>query len=139
MIGTGQNTNDQGAQSVLVVGGEEKSLVAAALRGGGFAIDTTSDGLKAFEQIHEHVPGLIVVDCASADEGIEVCRRLKENMAAREIPMIFMAAAGDHASVRGALNAGARDFVFKPFEAEELLARVRLNLELANALQEVRR
>jgi two-component system, sensor histidine kinase and response regulator len=68
-----------------------------------------------------------------------VCRRLKENMSAREIPMIFVAAAGDHASVQAALNVGARDFIFKPFEAEELLARVRLNLELANAIREVRR
>jgi two-component system, sensor histidine kinase and response regulator len=139
MIGIGQNKDDQGAPVVLVVHGGEKSPAAEALWGGGFSTDTTSNGLTAFEQIRERTPGLIVVECASPAEGIEVCRRLKENMAAREIPMIFVAAAGDHASVQAALNVGARDFVFKPFEAEELLARVRLNLELANAIQEVRR
>lgn len=139
MIGTGQNTNGQEMELVLVVGAGEHSLPAEALRSGGFATDTASDGLNAFERIHEHVPALIVVDCTSAEEGIEVCRRLKENMAAREIPMVFVAADGDHAGVQAALNVGARDFLFKPFAAEELLARVRLNLELANALQEVRR
>lgn len=139
MIGTGQNKSDQGAPVVLVVEGGEQSRVAEALREGGFATDTTSDGLKAFEQIHEHVPALIVVDCASSQEGIEVCRRLKENMAAREIPVIFVAAAGDAASVKGSRAAGANDYIFKPFDAENLLARVRLNLDLANALQELRR
>src|SRR5688572_1964157 len=99
MIGTGQNKSDQGAPVVLVVEAGEQSRVVETLREGGFAADTTSDGLKAFEQIHEHVPALIVVDCASSQEGIEVCRRLKENMAAREIPVIFVAATGDSESV----------------------------------------
>jgi two-component system, sensor histidine kinase and response regulator len=139
MSGTGQNKSDQGSPVVLVVEAAGQSRVAEALRGGGFATDSTSDGLKAFERIHEQVPALIVVDCASSAEGIEVCRRLKENMAAREIPVVFVAASGDHASVKGALAAGANDYVFEPFEAEELLGRVRLNLELGNALQEVRR
>jgi two-component system, sensor histidine kinase and response regulator len=139
MIGTGQNKSDQGAAVVLVVEGGEHSRVAETLRGGGFATDTASDGLKAFEQIHEHVPALIVVDGASSQEGIEVCRRLKENMAAREIPVIFVAATGDSASVKAARAAGANDYILKPFEAEDLLARVRLNLDLANALQELRR
>src|SRR4051812_35877357 len=101
MIGTGQNKSDQGTAVVLVVAGEQ-SRIAEMLRGGGFAADTTADGLKAFEQIHEHVPALIVVDCASSQEGIEVCRRLKENMAARDIPVIFVAAAGDGVSVKAA-------------------------------------
>ncbi|HUS33778.1 MAG TPA: HAMP domain-containing sensor histidine kinase [Verrucomicrobiae bacterium] len=138
MIGTGQNKSDQGETVVLVVGGEQ-SRVAEALREGGFAVDMTSDGLKAFEQIHEHVPAVIVVDCASSQEGIEVCRRLKENMAARDIPVIFVARSGDGASVKGARAAGANDHFFTPFDAEDLLARVRLNLDLVNALQELRR
>jgi DNA-binding response OmpR family regulator len=78
MIGIGQNKDDQGAPVVLVVHGGEKSPAAEALWGGGFSTDTTSNGLTAFEQIRERTPGLIVVECASPAEGIEVCRRLKE-------------------------------------------------------------
>src|SRR5688500_20320385 len=93
MSGTGHK-DDPGARVLVVEGGREKSNATDMLLAGGFAVSTAPDGLKAFEEIGENAPGLSLVDCASGEEGIEVCRRLKENMAAREMPMASGAAPG---------------------------------------------
>ena len=140
MSGTGQNINETRDPLVLIVGAEgDKSAAAEMLRAGGFVVSTARDGLNAFEEIGATHPDLILVDCASADEGIQVCLRLKQNMAAREIPMIFVAAESQRSRFGAALEAGASDVVLKPFMKEALLLRARLNLELAHARQEIRR
>ena len=94
---------------ILVVQGGQSSDATEKLRSAGFAIATSADGLQAFEQIHQTRPDLIFLDCATADEAIEVCRRLKENMAAREIPMIFCASTAERSKVFAALQSGASD------------------------------
>ena len=140
MSGTGQTNNDTKEPLVLIVGVEgDKAAAADMLRCGGFAVSVAADGLKAFEKIGSNPPDLILVDCASAEDGIEVCRRLKQNMAAREIPMIFVASEGERSRIATALEAGASDVVLKPFMKEALLLRARLNLELAYSRQEIRR
>ena len=140
MSGAGQIKNDTNEPLVLIVGVEgEKSVAAGMLRCGGFVVSVAADGLKAFEEIRANPPEIILVDCASAEDGIEVCRRLKQNMAAREIPMIFAANEGERFRIAAALEAGASDVVLKPFMKEALLLRAGLNLELAQARQEIRR
>src|SRR5947207_3345095 len=117
MSGTGQNKDDRAEGMILVVeAGREGSQTSEFLREAGFQIKAAADGLKAFEEIRDMIPDVIIVDSPKAEEGIEVCRRLKENMAGREIPLLFIAAQDDRAHVSAALQAGAMDFLVKPIE-----------------------
>jgi two-component system sensor histidine kinase/response regulator len=139
MNGASQSGEQAGGLILVVEGGRECSRTSEFLRAAGFTVAVVTDGLRAFEEIHEKNPELIVVDCAPAADGIEACRRLKENMAAREAPMLFVAASEERASIAAALNAGAVDYLLRPFDDRELLGRVRLNMELSRARQELRR
>jgi len=138
MSGTGQDKNDRAEPLILLVGGEANTDFATILRREGFLVKTAANGLKAFEEIGGNSPDLIIVDSPSAADSIESCRRLKENMAARETPVIFACDNNERACVLEALKVGAGDFVLKPLEPAELTARVRLNLDLAKARQEAR-
>lgn len=136
-IGTAQDNKERTQPMILVVRCGAISETEAMLRSAGFEVIATADGLSAFEQIGNGAPDLIVIDCDA--EGIEVCRRLKENMAARDIPMIYVGAKDDRVRVTAALQSGASDYIVRPFAGEELISRSKLNLELANAKQEARR
>ena len=136
-VGIAQENKERAQPMVLVVRCGAISETEGILSSAGFEVIATADGLTAFEQIGNGAPDLIVIDCDV--EGIEVCRRLKENMAARDIPMIYVGAEGDKARVTTALQAGASDYIVRPFAAEEMIARAKLNLELSKARQEARR
>lgn len=139
MSGTVQSKIENG--KVLVVQPSRQSPdVAELLRREGFSVSEATHEFKAFEEIPSAHPDVIVVDYPAATEGIDVCRRLKDHMAAREIPTIFIAGPADCAKVAAALHeVGAPDCLVRPFEGEELLARVRVNFELSKARQELRR
>jgi two-component system, sensor histidine kinase and response regulator len=140
MSGTAQDKRDRAEPLLLVVeGGGGEAQITDLLRKAGFSVSAATDGLNAFEAIKSNAPDLILIDSFSAAEGIEVCRRLKENMAARDLRIIFVCAISQRDCVGAALQAGANDFVFKPTSSSELSARVRLNLELAKARHEIQR
>jgi two-component system sensor histidine kinase/response regulator len=141
MSGAAQHKSEGSEPLVLIVQDKPQEAESGGiLRAAGFFVAIAYDGLKAFEQIGEKRPDLILIDYASAAEGIEVWRRLKENMTAREIPMILAASPGECARVAEVFcEAAAPDSLIRPFQAEELLARVRVNLELSKARQELRR
>lgn len=91
----------------------------------GYVVDAVSRGDVGLAQAVESPPDLIVLDIMLPDmDGFEVCRRLKETPALREIPVIILSARGAELDrVRG-LELGADDYVTKPFSLMELLARV---------------
>ena len=64
-------------------------------------------------------------------DGFEVCRRLKQRADSRDIPVIFLSGSGELADRLEGFRLGAVDFISKPFQREELLARVRTHVELA--------
>src|SRR4051812_41727628 len=137
MSGIAQESRETGNALVLALRDSGNSDVDGMLSVGGFEVIPVEDGSKAFEQIGGRTPEIIIV--AAGEEGIEVCRRLKENMTAREAPIVFIAGEAERSCVSGALDCGAADYLVRPFGAGELIARVRLNLELARARQELRR
>ncbi|HBB33768.1 MAG TPA: hybrid sensor histidine kinase/response regulator, partial [Cyanobacteria bacterium UBA9273] len=101
------------------------------LHHGGFEIAVAMDGLTAIEQIEYEPPALILLDIKMPGiDGFETCRRLKENPATRDIPVIFMTALADTVDKVKGLNLGAVDYIIKPFQQEEVLARVRVHLKL---------
>ena len=99
-----------------------------------------TEGRDAQEQADRFQPALILLDIVMPEmDGYEVCRRLKENAATSDIPVIFLTACTDTEDVVQGFTLGAVDYVTKPFRASELLARVSTHLQLRQARLEVSR
>jgi DNA-binding NtrC family response regulator len=100
----------------------------------GYRVRPASDGALALKSIAAKNPDLILLDVSMPDmDGYEVCRRLKADEQSSRIPVIFISAFGDtHQKVTG-FEAGGVDYITKPLEAEEVLARVRTHLQLRRA------
>ena len=119
------------AARILIVDDEPSILATMAplLRGRGYEVATATTGHAAIEAVDRQPPQLVVLDLGLPDlDGIEVCRRLREG---RAIPIIVLSARGAERDKVAALDAGADDYVTKPFGSEELLARVRAALRRA--------
>jgi len=111
------------------------TLLVEALKGEyklGFALD----GAGALKFAREREPDLILLDVMMAGmDGYEVCRRLQADPQTRAIPVIFLTALDQTANKAAGFEAGAVDYVTKPFEMAEVRARVRTHLELKLARQ----
>jgi len=119
---------------VLIVDDEPSILAAMAplLQSRGYAVSTATTGHAALDAVDRHAIDLIVLDLGLPDlDGIEVCRRLREG---RSTPIIVLSARQAEGDKVAALDAGADDYVTKPFSAEELLARVRAALRRGEAV-----
>ena len=95
-------------------------------------------GMAALDIAKKTLPGLILLDIMMPGiDGFEVCRRLKADPATREIPVIFLSALNDTADKVKGLQLGAVDYVPKPFQPEEVIARVNTHLTLHRLTREV--
>ncbi|MGI0486185.1 sensor histidine kinase [Pantanalinema rosaneae CENA516] len=118
---------------VLVVDDNPTNLevLSNALADFGYETAVALDGESAIEQINYDPPDLILLDVMMPGmDGFETCQRLKANPATQEIPVIFMTALSDSSDKVRGLNLGAVDYITKPFQQEEVLARVKLHLKL---------
>jgi len=98
----------------------------------GYAVRPASSGEQALASVFTELPELILLDVKMPGmDGFEVCRRLKADPAAREIPVLFLSASTDLEERVKGFELGATDFIAKPFQRDELLARVRTHLELS--------
>ncbi|MBP2157948.1 MULTISPECIES: bifunctional diguanylate cyclase/phosphodiesterase [Asticcacaulis] len=105
----------------------------------GYEVLVALGGLEALERIGYVQPDLVLLDIMMPDlDGFETCRRLKQQDHMRDVPVIFMTALTDVDSKVKAFGAGGVDYVSKPFQVEELLARVRTHLALREAQQGLR-
>ena len=110
---------------------ESRQLLVDILKAEGYEVRPADDGQLALASIMAQPPDLILLDIRMPDmDGFEVCRRLKSRAATEEIPVIFISASGELEEKVEGLRLGAVDYVTKPFQREELLARVRTHLEL---------
>jgi two-component system KDP operon response regulator KdpE len=119
--------------SVLVVDDERHVLEAlrAALEGRGYQVQTASSGSLALEAVSGQPPDVVLLDLAMPTmDGVEVCRRLRTWS---QVPIVVLSARSDERHKVLALDAGADDFVSKPFSIEELLARIRAALRREQA------
>lgn len=118
---------------VLVVDDQERNLqmVKKMLTNDGYRVITTSSGDKAIEAIGSHWPDLILLDVVMPEmDGFEVCEQIKNNPATQNIPIIFLSGDTGHQSVMKGFAKGGIDYISKPFNKSELLARVRTHVEL---------
>lgn len=132
---------DAGPASILVVDDQAPNiqLVGTVLGRLGHEITPAFDGETALKRIALRPPDLILLDVLMPMmDGYEVCRRLKENPDWQDIPVIFLSAADDKDLIVRALNAGGVDYITKPFNQAELVSRVRTQLALKNARDQLR-
>ncbi|MDD1621857.1 MAG: response regulator, partial [Methylococcaceae bacterium] len=119
--------------TLLVVDDTSASLklIKDILSAADYKVLTANAGELALRALADHRPDLILLDVRMPDmDGFEVCRRLKDNPKTRDIPVIFLSAVTDLDEKVEGFKLGAVDFISKPFQRDELLARVRTHLQL---------
>jgi adenylate cyclase len=105
--------------------------VSAILREQSYLVNVATSGPQALELLERVRPDLILLDVMMPGiDGFETCRRIKASTIWREIPIIFLTAKTETADIVRGFEVGAVDYVSKPFNAHELLARVRTHLAL---------
>jgi sigma-B regulation protein RsbU (phosphoserine phosphatase) len=110
------------------------------LDGTGHRILVATNGKSAIEIAHRTHPDLILLDVMMPEiDGFEVCRRIKSDASTQDIAIIFLSALGELESKVAGLQLGAVDYITKPIQAEEVLARVSNHLALRHLEREVRK
>lgn len=131
--------------SILIVDdtASQRFLLSAILKAAGYAnLITASSAMEAFERLGMNDSGtlssavdLILMDISMPQiDGLEACRRIKADLAAQDIPIIMITASTDEADLQLAFDAGAMDYLNKPPNKTELLARVRSALRLKHEM-----
>lgn len=118
---------------ILVVDDESQitRVLRTSLSAHGYDIRVANDGETALEIMKDWSADLVITDLAMPNmDGLELCRRLRAKI---QIPIIVLSVRGEERTKVQALDAGADDYVTKPFGIEELLARVRANLRRTRA------
>lgn len=116
-------------QTIVVVEDEEKlaRFIEMELKYEGYEVSVAIDGLTGLTQIRSTEPDLVILDWMMPGmTGLEVCRRLRQTGA--KMPVILLTAKDDVSDRVAGLDAGADDYLVKPFSIEELLARIRAHL-----------
>jgi len=117
---------------ILVIEDEERILefIARGLKFEGYQVDTALDGHRGLEIARESMPDLIILDwMLPGMDGLDVCQRLR---AASDVPILMLTAKDAVADRVEGLDAGADDYLVKPFDFDELLARIRALLRRAH-------
>ena len=125
-------SNPDGKQNILVVDDEPQitRVLKTTLSSQGYGIRTASDGEEALHVMSEWPPDLIVTDLRMPNmDGLELCREVRKTS---QVPIIVLSVKGEDSIKVQALDAGADDYVTKPFSMTELTARIRAALRRAS-------
>jgi putative two-component system response regulator len=120
-------TDSVDSARVLVVDDDANigDLLRRLLSKRGYTIDVVRDGPEALDAIRRQPPDVVLLDVVLPNaRGHEICRQLKEDVSTRLLPVVLMTGMADQARRVEGLLAGADDFLAKPFELNELLARI---------------
>jgi two-component system, OmpR family, response regulator MprA len=125
----------QPSSLVLVIDDEGSvvELIKLGLKYEGFEVEAASDGEEGIAAAQRTNPVFIILDWMLPDmDGLEVCRHLRTNPTTRDIPILMLTAKDEVGSRVEGLNTGADDYLTKPFDFEELVARIRAILRRLN-------
>ncbi len=121
-------TND--STQVLVADDDRlcRRMLEGALSGWGFAVESVSDGRQAFERLAgDESPRLVILDWQMPElDGVQVCRKIRQQRSLTDLYILMLTTRATRADLAEALEAGANDYVTKPFDATELEARLRV-------------
>ncbi len=136
----GENVEARKGERILIVDDTLQNIqvLGTVLREQNYQINVAQNGIQALEMVEKVEPDLILLDVMMPEmDGFEACQRLKADEKTREIPIIFLTAKVETEDVVHGFEIGAIDYVTKPFNAIELLARVKTHLELRRLRQEL--
>ena len=125
---------------ILIVDDVPKNIQVAAniLQKNGYQMAFAQDGRTAIAQTEDNRFDLILLDIMMPQmDGFEVCQQIRKSAANKDVPVIFLTAKNDSESIVKGFELGAMDYVTKPFNGTELLARVKTHLELYRSKQEI--
>ncbi|MBZ0233156.1 MAG: diguanylate cyclase [Deltaproteobacteria bacterium] len=129
-------------ERILVVDDEEHTRLALAelLGGEGFDVATASNGVEAIEQIQRMPPDLVLCDVRMPRaDGLQVVQTLRHRSATANVPVIMVSASSEKERRVAALEMGADDFVAKPVDPDELMARIKVQLRHVHHQRELER
>ncbi len=124
---------------ILVVEDNKSDLkfLSGILSKAGYTVRPASDGQLALRSVQAKLPAMVLLDIAMPGlDGYEICRRLKDSEDTRDIPVVFISVKTSPIDKVKAFGAGGVDYISKPFEPEEVLARVATHLSLWKAQKE---
>lgn len=134
------NFDSNNSPLVLIVDDLPKNLqlLGTILRDAGYKIAALNDPLQILSSVINLKPDLILLDVMMpGKDGFEVCKELKENSDTSEIPIIFLTAKSEQENINYGLKLGGADYVTKPFNSQELLARVETHVSLKRAKEKL--
>ncbi len=126
---------------ILIVDDVTKNiqLVASILQQAGYEIFFALNGPMALDLVKDQTIDLILLDIMMPEmDGFETCKQIKELPNVHDVPIIFLTAKTDIESIKNGFNIGGVDYITKPFNREELLARVKTHLALMQQQQELK-
>lgn len=132
-----ENLNIEGSR-ILVVDDDEiiRKLLRRVLERSGFVVDESDSGEGAIQVIEETMPDLILLDVVmDGMDGFITCRKIKANEEMNGVPIIFVTGRSDTGSIVEGLDAGGSDYITKPINRHEALARIRNHLKMRRLMQ----
>ncbi|MEA5597165.1 response regulator [Rivularia sp. UHCC 0363] len=128
-----ESDSNQKLETILVIDDSPTNLeiLHDVLGSAGYEVLVEMDGISGIEQVESNPPDLILLDVMMPKiDGFETCRRLQANPSTKDIPIIFITALTEAEEKVKGLQLGAVDYITKPFEQNEVLARINLHLKL---------
>lgn len=126
---------------ILIADDDDVSRLAlqSLLAHHGYDVTAVSDGTQAWDVLQSaDPPRLVILDWLMDEmDGVEVCRRVRQHPELRDVYLILLTSRGEHNYVVTGLAAGANDYVTKPFDRNELLARVRVGAQMVSLYAEL--
>ena len=117
-----------------------RELVSLSLQFGGYTVVQAANGAEAVEQAQKELPDLILMDVRMPKmTGYDACRRIKAIPELRDIPVVFVSAKGQESEIQTGLEAGAEEYILKPFAPDELIKQVQAVLDRVVARRVLRR
>lgn len=134
-------TLNKGEKSILIVDDNPQNIqvLGTILKKENYDVSVSMDGLEALEYLVTERPDIILLDIMMPKmNGYEVCKILKKDNALKKIPVIFITAKTDTEDIVKGFKVGAVDYITKPFNSEELLARVETHIELYHSREHIK-
>ena len=130
------------APQILIVDDVRENVhrLTQLLTAQGYQVYGATDGAAALEAVQTSLPDLILLDVLMPGlDGYEVCRRLKADDRTRDVPVVFLSALGQTEDKIKGFRAGGVDYILRPFQAEEVLARVKTQVMLRRLQRDLQR